>query len=85
MNQIRIGRYDGVNYGIGFTKDGGSTWQTAIGFDGVKIGSLTVQDIESQLSEVRIDIFSSEGVLYNSDVSSTFSTTLYARIFVGTT
>ncbi len=85
LNQIRVGRYDGINYGIGFTKDGGSTWQTAIGFDGVKIGSLTVQDIEAQLGEVRIDIFSSEGVVYNSDVSSTFSTTLYARIFLGTT
>lgn len=33
--QIRIGKYDGKNYGIGYTKDGGLTWQNAIGFDGV--------------------------------------------------
>ncbi|MDD3041259.1 hypothetical protein, partial [Bacteroides sp.] len=33
--EIRIGKYDGINYGIGFTTDGGSTWLSAIGFDGV--------------------------------------------------
>ena len=33
--QIRIGLYDGTNYGIAFTQDGGATWQNAIGFDGV--------------------------------------------------
>ena len=41
--QIRIGKYDGTNYGIGFTTDGGSTWSTAIGFSGVvfSAGSVT--------------------------------------------
>ena len=33
--QIRIGKYDGTNYGIGYTTDNGVTWQNAIGFDGV--------------------------------------------------
>lgn len=33
--QIRIGKYDGTNYGIGYTKDNGDTWLNAIGFDGV--------------------------------------------------
>lgn len=33
--QIRIGLYDGTNYGIAFTQDGGATWQSAISFDGV--------------------------------------------------
>lgn len=33
--QIRIGLYDGTNYGIAFTQDGGVTWQSAISFDGV--------------------------------------------------
>lgn len=33
--QIRIGLYDGKNYGIAFTQNGGATWQNAIGFDGV--------------------------------------------------
>lgn len=40
--QIRIGRYDGTNYGIAFTTDGGATWQNAIGFDGVHF---SVQEI----------------------------------------
>lgn len=41
--QIRIGLYDGTNYGIGFTADGGATWQNAIGFKGLTIqaGSVT--------------------------------------------
>jgi hypothetical protein len=39
LNQIRIGRYHDTNYGIGFTEDGGATWQTAIGFDGTHIRS----------------------------------------------
>ncbi len=28
--QIRIGLYDGKHYGIGYTTDGGKTWQSAI-------------------------------------------------------
>lgn len=35
MKEIRIGRYDGVNYGIGYTKDGGATWNAITGFDGL--------------------------------------------------
>lgn len=33
--QIRIGKYDGVNYGIAFTNDSGATWQSAIDFNGM--------------------------------------------------
>jgi len=35
--QIRIGCYDGTHYGVGFSPDGGVTWDTAIDFDGVKM------------------------------------------------
>lgn len=35
--QIRIGRYDNQNYGIGFTRDGGYTWQTAMDFNGLNV------------------------------------------------
>lgn len=35
--QIRIGQYDGENYGIGFTRDGGLTWQTAMDFNGLNV------------------------------------------------
>lgn len=84
LNQIRIGRYDGTNYGIGFTEDGGATWETAIGFHGVQIGSLTILDVENQLSETRVEVHSSEGTVYNTDASPTLSTTLTARVYVGT-
>lgn len=39
--QIRMGRYDGVNYGIGFTKDDGANWVSAFGFDGVNLNYAT--------------------------------------------
>ena len=35
--QIRIGQYDGTRYGIGFTRDGGVTWQTAMDFQGLNV------------------------------------------------
>lgn len=35
--QIRIGKYDGTHYGIGFTRDGGATWQTALDFNGLNV------------------------------------------------
>lgn len=46
LKQIRIGKYNGVEYGIGYTKDGGETWNTALDFDGFSltfdmIGGLT--------------------------------------------
>ncbi len=34
--QIRIGLYDGTNYGVALTTNGGTTWSQAITFDGVK-------------------------------------------------
>lgn len=39
LNQIRIGKYDGVHLGIGYTRDGGITWQNAIGFDGIHLSA----------------------------------------------
>jgi phage minor structural protein len=41
--QIRIGAYDGTNLGIGFTQDGGATWQNAIGFDGITLQAGSVK------------------------------------------
>lgn len=37
--QIRIGQYDGSRYGIGFTRDGGVTWQTAMDFQGLNVSA----------------------------------------------
>lgn len=42
--QIRIGKYDGTNYGIGFTRDSGSTFNTIMDWDGV-----LVEDAEFRL------------------------------------
>lgn len=41
LRQIRYGRYDGVNYGIGLTEDGGITWNIALGFDGLNLSDNT--------------------------------------------
>lgn len=43
--QIRIGRYDGAHLGIAYTTDGGTTWQNAIGFDGVHLSAADQQRI----------------------------------------
>ena len=57
--QIRIGLYDGLNYGIAYTTDGGQTWQSAIGFNGIILGSGTVkkdtlsEEVKNQLENVR--------------------------------
>lgn len=37
--QIRIGRFDGTRYGIGFTSDGGATWTQTIDYTGISIAS----------------------------------------------
>ena len=34
---IRFGKYDGINYGLGFSIDGGTTWRTGFSFSGIKI------------------------------------------------
>lgn len=49
--QIRIGAYDGTNLGIGFTQDGGETWQNAIGFDGLTLqaGSITQDKLDPNI------------------------------------
>lgn len=67
--EIRIGKYDGTNYGIAFTTDGGDTWQSAIGFDGVVLSTsdqtrltnleTTVGDEDSGLVKDVIDAESS--------------------------
>ena len=34
---IRFGQYDGTNYGLGFSVDGGHTWKSGFTFDGIKM------------------------------------------------
>ena len=37
LREIRIGKYDGEHYGIGYTEDGGVTWETALDFNGLNV------------------------------------------------
>lgn len=54
--QIRIGLYDGAHYGIGFTTDGGQTWQNAIGFDGVSFSAKSIVSTVRESTEYKGDI-----------------------------
>lgn len=49
--QIRFGLYDGSSMGIGYTTDGGVTWQNAIGFNGVTLaaGSVSTSNLSTEL------------------------------------
>lgn len=52
LRLIRIGKYDGTNYGIGFSIDGGQTWITGLDFtgivaDAIKTGTLNADRIGS--------------------------------------
>ncbi|AKQ08594.1 putative minor structural protein 2 [Bacillus phage PBC5] len=40
--QIRIGKYDGTKYGIGYTTDGGATFSTVLDHQGLRVGAKTV-------------------------------------------
>lgn len=76
--QIRIGRYDGVHYGIGYTQDGGKTWQNAIGFDGVNF-TITNEVISEIVNEVKQELPTgkfitarySNGNYFTEDITST--------------
>lgn len=48
MRQIRLGCYDGTKYGLAFTQDGGQSWQTALGFNGL---TFSIADMPAALME----------------------------------
>lgn len=56
QRQIRIGKYNGTEYGIGFTNDGGSTWNTQLSFDGLQVGSNTDFEEGYSPSEIKDDV-----------------------------
>lgn len=37
LQMIRFGKYDGTNYGLAFSRDGGVTWGSGFGFDGIQL------------------------------------------------
>lgn len=67
LRQIRIGRYDGINYGIGFTHNDGITWESAFGFDGIDLSYSTIP--ASQITGL------SGTYLTHDEASNTYATT----------
>lgn len=59
LRQIRIGRYDGTNYGIAFSNDGGETWTTAIDFNGINVsGEMVALRTAGGYIDIRNNTFS---------------------------
>lgn len=50
-NMIRLGKYDGTNYGLGFSTDGGSTWSSGFNFNGITM----VKNVSSTYCKLTID------------------------------
>lgn len=63
--QIRIGLYDGKHYGIGYTRNGGKTWQNALDFDGLHFSFTDLP------AAYKIDIIASRGVMLSAGIPST--------------
>jgi phage minor structural protein len=72
--EIRIGLYDGMNYGIGYTNNGGASWQNAIGFDGIHFSMSSIPAV------YKLDIIATRGVMLSPSVPST---QLMARVYCG--
>lgn len=89
--QIRIGLYDGKNYGIGYTKDGGQTWQTAIGFNGIVLGAGTVtadklgSDVTEHIENIqsRVSEHDSQFILTEKKIAAKVSQTDYVADMAG--
>ena len=56
--QIRFGLYDGAHYGIGFTTNGGKTWQSAISFNGINFSAVQneINDLDSRMESVEFKV-----------------------------
>lgn len=46
---VRLGKYDGTNYGLGFSTDGGRTWKAGFNFDGIIADMITSGAINASL------------------------------------
>jgi phage minor structural protein len=70
LKQIRIGKYDGTNYGIGFTQDGGKTWNTAMSFDGLKLSYTKVEGLSAQLSTINQNVSTAQNTADNAKTAA---------------
>ena len=59
---IHFGKYDGTNYGLGFTVDGGTTWKTGFNFDGIKIIGDVNNTGRAEMDGDSFDIINENGV-----------------------
>lgn len=50
-NMIRLGKYDGTNYGLGFSIDGGQTWVSGFDFNGITM----IKNVSSTYCKMQID------------------------------
>ena len=54
---IRLGKYDGTHYGLGFSYDGGATWKTGMDFDGIQILGSAAADCHAEMDGDSFDIY----------------------------
>lgn len=59
---IRFGCYDGTNYGLGFSKDGGTTWVAGFSFNGLRVIRGVDNGAYASIDGDRFDIIDEDGV-----------------------
>lgn len=59
---IRLGKYDGTNYGLGFSVDGGTTWKAGFDFNGIKVIGDVDNDGTAEMDGDSFDITNSSGI-----------------------
>lgn len=52
QKQMRIGNYQGSDYGIAFTQDGGATWNVALDYNGFHLNFTEVVGLEDELNTI---------------------------------
>jgi hypothetical protein len=52
--QVRLGKYDGTHYGIGFTTNGGSTWSVVLDSTGLTATGTNLRTIMSGATPLRV-------------------------------
>lgn len=62
LRMIRFGKYDGVNYGLGFSVDGGTTWKSGFDFNGIKIIGDVDGSGRAEMDGDSFDIINDSGV-----------------------
>lgn len=59
---IRFGKYDGTNYGLGFSSDGGNTWTAGLTFTGIKFLGSSGGSGKAEMDSDHFSIVRADGV-----------------------